>query len=356
MSKYPIIGGDAASHAVPQAVRSEAGSPKRQKGRNRWVLPRAGRAARLLIGLLAPVCTTLGSVSIHAQASIPIPQSIRTPSLPGTIPLDSGAGNGSAGGTEENWASVDGQERSVRNVTRPTLTAILPDSAKATGAAVVIVPGGAFMLLSIDKEGLQVGRALAARGIAAFVLKYRVMPTPADEQAALDAIRRRLAASLADPTGPAALHYPPATQDLIAALALVRARASTWHVDPERVGILGFSAGAIAALDATLAAPRDKQPAFLGYIYGPQTRVAVPAVAPPLFAAIAFDDPLFPTGGFALAEAWHAAARSVELHAYQRGGHGFGQGVPGTTTTLMVDNFVAWLAMQQLSAARSPDR
>jgi hypothetical protein len=65
-----------------------------------------------------------------------------------------------------------------------------------------------------------------------------------------------------------------------------------------------------------------------------------------MFSAIAFDDPLFPTMGFPIAAAWHKAKRLVEVHAYERGGHGFGLGMPGTTTTMMLDQFVAWMAMQ----------
>ena len=74
-----------------------------------------------------------------------------------------------------------GRDLAVRNVTRPTITPVLPDPAKATGAAVVVAPGGAFMLLAMDHEGWAVAHALADRGIAAFVLKYRLNPTPADE-------------------------------------------------------------------------------------------------------------------------------------------------------------------------------
>ena len=65
--------------------------------------------------------------------------------------------------------------------------------------------------------------------------------------------------------------------------------------------------------------------------------------SPVLFAALAFDDPLFGGRGFGIAEAWHAAGRPVELHVYERGDHGFGTGHPGTTTTLVVPEFVTWL-------------
>jgi acetyl esterase/lipase len=114
--------------------------------------------------------------------------------------------------------------------------------------------------------------------------------------------------------------------------------------------MIGFSAGAMTALNTALAAGADgnssEGPAFIGYIYGPQDAPAVPADAPPLFDAIAFDDPLFPTKGFPVAAAWRKAGRPVELHAYQRGSHGFGLGIRGTTTTGLLDQFTAWLTMQ----------
>ena len=99
-------------------------------------------------------------------------------------------------------------------------------------------------------------------------------------------------------------------------LAMVRAGAAKWHIDPARVGIIGFSAG------------------------------AVPADAPPLFGAIAWDDQLFPGKGFAFESAWYDAKRPVELHVYAKGGHGFGLGQPGTTNALLLDEFTIWLKMQ----------
>jgi acetyl esterase/lipase len=79
---------------------------------------------------------------------------------------------------------------------------------------------------------------------------------------------------------------------------------------------------------------------------------AVPADAPPMFNAIAMDDGLFKGQGFAIVEAWRKAGRPVEFHAYERGDHGFGTGRPGTTTALLLPEFLAWMDMRGLLAAR----
>jgi acetyl esterase/lipase len=269
---------------------------------------------------------------------------------PNAIPLYPEGTTGSA--STETWMNYVGHGYVVRNVTRPTLTPFLPDPAKATGAAVIVAPGGAFMLLALEPEGWKVAKALNERGIAAFVLKYRVMPTPVDVAAATEMMNKRVAAGLPDPRKQPTLQYPAATDDALAALALVRARAGQWGVDPARVGMIGFSAGAMTTLNTVMAARPGQGPDFIGYVYGPQAKARVPANAPPMFATIAFDDPLFPTMGFPIVEAWRKAKRPVELHAYGRGGHGYGLGIPGTTTPLMLDQFVAWMDMEGLLRPR----
>lgn len=260
----------------------------------------------------------------------------------------------------EQWEHISGKygqvvidNQTVRNVTRPTVTPHLPDPAKATGAAVVVAPGGAFMSLSMSSEGEVIAGWLAEQGIAAFVLKYRLNETPRDPKAFMSAMGQRMAQA-AKPAEVAKVNEPRATQDALAALALIRGRASEYRIDPARLGMIGFSAGAITALNATLEGKGDARPAFIGYIYGPMTAVTVPADAPPMFNAIAMDDGLFRKQNFALVEAWRNARRPVELHAYERGDHGFGIGRPGTTTTGLLPQFAAWLRMRGLLNKDAP--
>lgn len=297
---------------------------------------------------LALLCLAAG---LNAQpAGMPASVPATAPAEPDAIPLYGDKTTGTA--STEVWSRMGSTAMGVRNVTRPTLTPVLPDPAKATGAAVIVAPGGAFMMLAMEHEGWQVARALADRGIAAFVLKYRLIPTPRDEAEAGRFVGMTMMKEVAAPMDGELLKQSLAPTDARAALALVRSSAARWNIDPARLGIIGFSAGAMTARRVAIDAPAPERPAFVGYIYGPQDAEAVPADAPPLFNAIALDDMLFPSKGFPIAAAWLAAKRPVEIHGYQKGNHGFGLGMPGTTNSGMIDQFAAWLAMQGFLARR----
>ncbi len=113
-----------------------------------------------------------------------------------------------------------------------------------------------------------------------------------------------------------ATRIAPQVADANAAFALIRTNAKKWNVDPDRIGMIGFSAGAMLTMTTTLSGGEAK-PAFIASIYGGLAAVEVPADAPPLFVAIAADDPLFPVG-FGLIESWRNANRPVELHYYEQ--------------------------------------
>jgi dienelactone hydrolase len=205
---------------------------------------------------------------------------------------------------------------------------------------VIVAPGGGFRTLSMNNEGWDVARALADKGVAAFVLKYRLHQTPPD---------------LAQFARPGPMPRPPAQGDPAVALApqiadarararTRRARAKAWRVDTDRIGMAGFSAGAMLAM-ATALHGQDAQPAFIANIYGPLAPVTVPAAAPPLFVALAADDPLFGNAGYGLIDSWRAAKRPVEFHLYEQGGHGFGMYQKTTTSTGWFDDFARWLGM-----------
>ena len=321
--------------------------------------PVARRAARALVAALLFACGCFAAADQRLPAMAPAPQlpkfppfkRIATPAESGAIPLYQGVAPGSESAQQvEVWDTIMG-DRVARNVTRPTLTPFLPDPAKATGAAVIVAPGGAFMMLSMDMEGTAVARALAERGIAAVLLKYRLDATPADEKTFEAAVGSRFAAAAkagADKVAP--IEQPLAIKDAVAALAYVRSHAAAWHIDAHRVGIVGFSAGAMTALQATLqhAAPR---PDFAAIIYGPMTTVSAPAPLPPLFVAIAADDPLFGNSGFGLVESWKKAGAPVEMHLYDKGGHGFGMRHQGTSSDHWLEQFVQWLQSRGLLTA-----
>jgi acetyl esterase/lipase len=247
----------------------------------------------------------------------------------------------------ESWHSQYGSQF-ARNVTVATITPFLPDPGKASRAAVVVAPGGGFRTLSMQNEGWDVARALAERGVAAFVLKYRLNQTPADMPGFERSMAEMFSGAARRPPRPdpqeMVARLSPQIADSRAAFALIRRRAAEWKVDPDRIGMVGFSAGAMLTMATTLAG-EDAKPAFIGNIYGPLAPVAVPADAPPLFVALAADDPLFGGAGFGLIDAWRAAKRPAELHLYERGGHGFGMYPKETTSTGWFNAFVSWLAM-----------
>jgi acetyl esterase/lipase len=259
---------------------------------------------------------------------------------PNAIPLNTGGVEGQT--AKETWYKQWG-DPFVRNVSRATLTPFLPDPAKATGAAVIVAPGGGFRILSMGNEGWEVAQALNARGVAAFVLKYRLQPT-APDWAEFDKGNPLTAPppGAAPGAAPARPSMTLPLEDATAAFKLVRARAKEWNIDPKRLGMMGFSAGAGTTMAATLQSTENK-PAFIAPIYGRLSAVEVPADAPPMFVALASDDPLFGKSDFGLITAWQKAGRPVEFHLYQNGGHGFGLGNPGKTSTGWFPQFMLWL-------------
>lgn len=300
---------------------------------------RGRRAASVLAGI--GLAVALGS-GAHAQVDKMVP--IATPTQPNAIALNTGPLPGAT--APESWHS---QYKSVfaRNVTVATLTPFLPDPSKATGAAVIVAPGGGFRTLSMENEGWAVAKALADKGVAAFVLKYRLNQTPADmagfERSMAEMFSATAARPRPDPQA-AIAGLAPQIADSRAAFALVRQRSAEWHVDPDRIGMVGFSAGAMLTLATTLAG-QDAKPAFIGLVYGPLSPVTVPADAPPAFVALAADDPFFVNSGFGLIESWRAAKRPVEFHLYEQGGHGFGMYQKTTTSTGWFDAYARWLGM-----------
>ncbi|WP_422177426.1 alpha/beta hydrolase [Caulobacter sp.] len=271
-------------------------------------------------------------------------QPVPIPAQPNAIELGTGPLPGAT--ASESWHSQYGS-LFARNVTVATLTPYLPDPAKATGAAVIVAPGGGFRTLSMENEGSDVARALAAKGVAAFVLKYRLNQTPADMPGFERSMAEMFSATAARPRmdpDKAIAGLAPQIADSRAAFTLVRKRAAEWHVDPDRIGMVGFSAGAMLTLATTLAG-EDAKPAFIGLIYGPLAPVTVPAEAPPMFVALAADDPFFANSGFGLIDSWKTAKRPVEFHLYEKGGHGFGMYPKTTTSTGWFDAFARWLDM-----------
>jgi acetyl esterase/lipase len=247
---------------------------------------------------------------------------------------------------QETFAPPPISFRTVRNVTQPTLTVFLPHPSEASGTAVVICPGGGFHSLAIDHEGIDVARWLTARGVVAFVLKYRLLPTEVRDED----FERQFQANLADRNKIREVTRrigPLAIADGQQAMKVVREHASEWGVASNRIGIMGFSAGGRVTTGVALEHDADSRPNFAAPIYGALWEdLTVPADAPPLFIALANDDELAVEPCLALYRAWRTASHPVELHIYAQGGHGFGMRKQGFPADHWIESFGEWLRIQ----------
>lgn len=281
-----------------------------------------------------------------------------TPAEPNAIPLGTGGVDDQP--APETWFRQWGDPM-ARNISTATLTPFLPEPEKANGTAVIVAPGGGFRWLSLGNEGWEVAEALAKQGIAAFVLKYRLFPTPES----LDEFTAWMNRPRTVPEPPSNITQSKAPsrlpqmdlsnqlEDAEAAYALIVKRAEEWGVDTNRIGMIGFSAGAGLTMHSTLNS-QTMELAFIGPIYGGMGPVEVPEDAPPMFTVIATDDFLF-KGQFGLIDSWYKAGIPVEFHLYQNGGHGFGLGNPNRTSNRWFDTFIHWLNVNSFLADKSEE-
>ncbi len=279
---------------------------------------------------------------------------LEAPAEPNAIKL--GTGGVKDQPAKETWFRQWGDPM-ARNITTATLTPFLPKSGTANGAAVIVAPGGGFRWLSMGNEGWEVAQALADKGIAAFVLKYRLQPTPESLDAFKESMNRMFAAAAPPSDAKKDTPPPPRPQmdlsnqlaDAEAAYAMVVKRAVEWGVDTARLGMIGFSAGAGLTMHCTLHS-KTMELDFIGPIYGGMGPVEVPKNAPPMFNVIASDDFLF-RGQFGVIDSWYKAGKPVEFHLYQNGGHGFGLGNPDRTSNKWFDAFIHWLDVNKFLAS-----
>lgn len=263
------------------------------------------------------------------------------------IPLYPGTAPGSTPETspEKQYFSKGWNTEVVANVSQPTLTVFKPSPELKNGTAIVICPGGGFMALSIASEGTDVAKYLVGKGVTAFVLKYRLAHTEGDAAEdfnTLFADKAKFGAMLQQAA-------PLAIADGLAAVVYVRKHASEWGVSPDRVGIIGFSAGGSVTAEVAVHYAPEGRPAFVAPIYGGglMKDAPVPADAPPLFVAAATDDSLgLAPQSVAFYEKWAAAQKPAELHMYVKGGHGFGMHAQNLPTAHWIDRFADWLQLE----------
>lgn len=265
------------------------------------------------------------------------------------IPLypSSAPGSASANYAEKEYFSNIWHTEVVSNVTKPSLIVFKPTEGAANGTGIVICPGGGFMALSINSEGIDVAKWLNARGVTAFVLKYRLVHTGEDatEEFEQSFSNRAKFDQLVAPLIPLTI------DDGLAAVAYVRKHAAEWRISPDKVGIIGFSAGGTVAAGVGFRYTPESRPAFVAPIYAVASMFKndpLPADAPPIFIAAASDDSLgLAPDSVTLYEKWTGAHKSAELHMYAKGGHGFGMRKQNLPTDHWIDRFGDWLQLQR---------
>jgi enterochelin esterase-like enzyme/dienelactone hydrolase len=233
------------------------------------------------------------------------------------------------------------------NVVQPTITAFLPPKEAANGTAVVIAPGGAFHTLSINSEGVDVARWLNSKGIAAFVLKYRVARSYTDDPVK-ELMPKMSNFKALDQENDTII--PLAMADGLIAVKYVRDHAKEMNIDTKKIGFMGFSAGGTVTMSVVYNATDENRPNFVAPIYAYEPAVignTPPSVKTPIFVAVAGDDQLgMMPMSINIYKKWFDAKQPAELHIFEKGGHGFGMRKQNLPTDTWYERFGDWMKMQ----------
>ncbi len=246
-------------------------------------------------------------------------------------------------GPEKNYYSEAWETEVITNVSVPTLEVFLAPDSLNNGTSVIIAPGGGLYAHSIESEGNMVARWLNKKGINAFVLKYRLVPTGEDGVAELSNdwegkgaaflidVKKVLAFSIADGLN---------------AVAYLRRHAEELKINSSSIGFMGFSAGGAVTMGVNYQATAATRPNFLVAVYPWIDVMPVQSPkedAPPLLVVCASDDPLdLAAPAVDLYSAWLEKKRPVALHMYSQGGHGFGMRKKGLPSDQWIQRFYDW--------------
>ena len=230
-----------------------------------------------------------------------------------------------------------GRGYKFKNISIPTLQVFLPEVKSQPSTAIVVCPGGGMRSNAFFHEGLDVAKALNEKGIAAFVLKYRLVPAHLVEENEV----------LNEPYFREKKQLTYGYLDALNAIAHVRENAAKYSIDPKKIGIMGFSAGGAVALEATYKSNPKNRPNFLAPIYPWMVIVEdqePPAYGPPLFVVCTTADQL----NLAIPSAklyidWAEKGFTSELHNYHHGDHGFGMIKTGHPVDNWFNNLMDWI-------------
>lgn len=242
-------------------------------------------------------------------------------------------------GDEKEYFSEIWQTQVVTNVSIPTMQVFKPDTAKTNGTSVIIAPGGALYALSINSEGNDVAKWLNEKGITAFVLKYRLVPTGEDGVQEVMQIGEKIMENVAPV-------LPLSIEDGMAAVSYVRKNAESLGINPQKIGFMGFSAGGAVTMGVGYNYSQDSRPDFLVPVYPWTSAMSVKECrgdAPPMLIICATDDPLgLASGSIELYSSYLKAEKNIALHMYSKGGHGFGMRKQGLPSDSWISRFYDW--------------
>lgn len=302
-----------------------------------------------LIALSLMAAFLLTTASAQESTSSKPEQPATSAVMPKVINIWPGVAPGSEQWKQKETTIHMGPMESIVNVTTPTLTAYLPDPAKATGTAVIIAPGGGFLFLGTDTH--EVAEWLADRGIAGLVLKYRTAQLEGETEAQLgQAGGARFGAQIRN-YALIAEDGKYALDDGVQAIKVVRAHASEFGVSPDRIVFMGFSAGGMITEYTAIQPDASARPNYAAPIYGAYFPAVppIPKGVPPFFMEMAQDDTLADPQIVAFYDALKAAGYKPEFHIYEHGGHGWSMRKQGTTSDHWLEEFYWWLEAQGLT-------
>ena len=227
---------------------------------------------------------------------------------------------------KENRVLISEQEGVwLDNISEPEMDLYKAQGNSVTDKTMIICPGGALLFSAYEKEGVKLAKKLALNGITAIVLKYRTYPRKGSvidwagtlwdkPQVAIDSAK---------------IILPYSTKDALKAIEVMREKAAKYNINPNKIGLMGFSAGGAVTMEAAYTSILKNQPNFIAPIYPWMDIVKgqkVPSNKPPAFITCANNDEYreIPTSSVQIYQDWIQAEAKVELHMFSEGGHGFG--------------------------------
>ncbi|AZQ65508.1 alpha/beta hydrolase [Flammeovirga pectinis] len=277
--------------------------------------------------LLSTIFLIVSSLTVNAQTEIELPYT-----TPDHITWK---------GEERAFFYKDWQTDVITNISTPSIEVYQPK--KPNGTAVIIAPGGGLMANSIESEGRLVAKWLNEKGITAFVLKYRLVPTNKESVEEVDQYAKKDPVLFSELLNQV---LPYSIRDAFQAILYVRENAAQLKVDPSKIGFMGFSAGGAVAMGTSYYYNKENRPDFVVNVY-PWTEVMPLRFpredVPPMLVVCAQNDPLnLAMGANNLYNSWVNNGHKAALIMFSKGGHGFGMRKSGLASDNWISQFYAW--------------